>query len=456
MGNKIITDFGMFINESEAYVFEGTKSPLMIPTEETLIEIMQRQKKYNKGNNPKSSAYKKWKQRQDSLNVYNSLEQKDKDKILDDLKAEFKKKKITDEKYKKVMDQDSGRESKNEMYSTPYVIVSKENITKVEPGDKTPPDPTKPEEKPKELEGTVDLIPREIEGGVFKDNKWENKPESYTNPAVIEELKKTFDALQELIELDIQSGGMLIEKISILASSSRLRNTGNEKLSWLELGKKRSETLAKSIGERIRSIEGSDEQDIESIRKRVFFDYIGSNGDGTSGPDPLSPFKRGYYTQEGIFKDEQSGKLKEKNTLEILAVKYDNTGKQQGAPVLLKAKDLEGKEMTKELVNNRVDYKEFQYNQITVTFNDSYTPPKKQIEVKDDEDKELKTEPIISQTENVKYSIGLKTTPWKKPPPAEKPPRFNKFVYKFKKSWRRMFNKTNKKNWGSIRCTLNL
>jgi hypothetical protein len=249
---------------------------------------------------------------------------------------------------------------------------------------------------------------------------------------------------------------MLIEKISILASSSRLRNTGNEKLSWLELGKKRSETLAKSIGERIRSIEGSDEQDIESIRKRVFFDYIGSNGDGTSGPDPLSPFKRGYYTQEGIFKDEQSGKLKEKNTLEILAVKYDNTGKQQGAPVLLKAKDLEGKEMTKELVNNRVDYKEFQYNQITVTFNDSYTPPKKQIEVKDDEDKELKTEPIISQTENVKYSIGLKTTPWKKPPPAEKPPRFNKFVYKFKKSWRRMFNKTNKINWGSIRCTLNL
>lgn len=453
MGNKIITDFGMFINESEAYVFEGTKSSLMIPTEETLIEIMQRQKKYNKGNNPKSSAYKKWKQRQDSLEVYNSLEQKDKDKILEDLKSQFKKKKITEEKYKKVMSQDTGRESKNEMYFMPYVIVSKEKITKVEPGDKTPPAPTEPEEKPKELKGTVELIPREIEGGVFKDNKWENNPESYTTPSVIEELKKTFDALQGLIELDIQSGGMLIEKISILASASRLRNTGDEKLSWLELGKKRSETLAKAIGERIRSIDGSDEQDIESIRKRVFFDYFGSNGDGTSGPDPLSPFKRGYYTPEGVFKDEQNGKLKGKNTLEILAVKYDNTGKQQGAPVLVKAKDLEGKEMIKELVDNRVDYKEFQYNQITVTFNDSYTPPKKEAEVEEDENSKVTTPPVILETENVKYSIGLKTTPWKKPPKGKTPPRFNKFGYKIKKTWNKMFGKTNKKNWGSVACS---
>lgn len=453
MGNKIITDFGMFINESEAYIFEDSKSQLMVPTEKTLIEIMERQKKYNKGNNPKSSAYKKWKQRQDSLEVYNSLEQKDKDKILEDLKTQFKKKKITEEKYKKVMDQDSGRESKNGMYYMPYVIVSKEKITKVEPGDKTPPAPTEPEEKPEELKGTVELIPREIEGGVFKDNKWENKPESYTTPSVIEELKKTFDALQGLIELDIQSGGMLIEKISILASASRLRNTGDEKLSWLELGKKRSETLSKAIGERIRSIEGSDEQDIESIRKRVFFDYFGSNGDGTSGPDPLSPFKRGYYTPEGVFKDEQSGKLKGKNTLEILAVKYDNTGKQQGAPVLVKAKDLDGKEMTKELVDNRVDYKEFQYNQITVTFNDSYTPPKKEAEVEEDENSKLTTPPVISETENVKYSIGLKTTPWKKPPPAKNPPKFNKFGYKIKKSFRKIFKKTNKKNWGSVACS---
>lgn len=455
MGNKIITDFGMFINEAEAYVFEDSKSKAqyMVPTEETIIEIMQRQKKYNANMNPKSSFHKKWKQRQDSLDVYNSLEQKDKDKILEDLKAQFKKQKITEEKFRKVMEQDTKRDSKNEMYKLPYIIVSKEKIEKLEPGNSKPPADTKPEVKPKELKGTVELIPKEIEGGVFKDNKWENKPESYTNPNVIKELKNTFDVIQGLIELDIQSGGMLIEKISILASASRLRNTGDEKLSWMELGKKRSETLAKAIGDRIRAIEGSDEEDIESIRKRVFFDYIGSNGDGTSGPDPLSPFKRGYYTPEGLFKDEQSGKLKGKKTLEILVVKYDNSGKQQGAPMLVKAKDLKGQEMTKELADNRVDYKEYQYNQITITFNDSYTPPKKEIEVEQDENKGLTTPPVISQTENVKYSMKLSTTPWKKPPKQDDPPKFNRFSTRYKRFFRKLFNKTDKSNWGSIACS---
>ena len=453
MGNKIITNFSIF-NESEAYVFEDSKIQLMTPIEKTLIEIMERQKKYNRGKDakPESQAYKSWKQRQDSLEVYNSIDSDEKSKILDAVKKEFERIRITETKYKAVIEQESDRDSQNTMYQKPFIIVTKENIETFVPGDKKNPESPVESEKPNEFKGTVDLIPQEIEGSVFKDNKWENKAESYTNPVVLEELKKTFDALQDLIKLDIKSGGMLIKKIDILSSASRLRNTGDENLSWLELGKKRSETLALAIGERSKSIEGADDKDLELIRKKISLDYFGSNGDGTSGPDPLPPYKRGYYKADGTFKDEQNGQLRGKKTLDVLIVRYDDSGKQQGVPKLLKAKDLQGKDMADELKDNKIDYKQFQYNQITVTFNDSYTQPKKEVEGGEDENSKVTTPPVISETQNVKFSIGLKGSTWKKPPMKIDTPDFKKMSHKMDKAFKKMFKMSNHKPFRSVAC----
>ena len=122
MGNKIVTNFSMF-NESEAYVFEGSKDELMVPTEATLIEIMERQKKYSVGKKANTLVYK---QRQSSLEVYESLEKNEKEKILNSVKEKFTKKKITEKNYKKIMDQDDP----NNVYRIPYLLVSKEDIEK--------------------------------------------------------------------------------------------------------------------------------------------------------------------------------------------------------------------------------------------------------------------------------------------------------------------------------------
>lgn len=439
-------------NESEAYVFEELKKIIMEPTEKTLLEILERQKKYNLGKDtPKSSSHKKWKLRQDSLDVYKSLSDSDKSKILEELKEEFKKKNLTEEKYKAIMSQESERKSQNEMYKRPYVLVSKETLLTDVPDEA---EPTSDEDKtpPTEFKGTVDLIPEDIEGSLFKDNKWENKPESYTNPAIIEELKKSFDAIQDLIEADIKSGGMLIKKIDILSSASRLRNTGDEKLSWLELGKKRSETIALAIGARAKSIEGANDEKIDLIRKKIFLDYFGSNGDGTSGPDPLSPYKRGYYKPDGVFKDEQNGQLKGKKTLDVLVVSYDDSGKQKGSPKLVKAKDLDGNEMSAELKNNKTDYKQFQYNQITVTYNDNYKPGGEDEGDKEDEDKTKTPTPKVVETESVKFEVALKTQKWSKPPYKIDPPNFKPIRNKIRKGWKKLFKSSKLKPFRSVAC----
>ena len=174
-----------------------------------------------------------WKQRQESLDIFESIPEEEKNKILEAVKKEFELKKITDKKYNAFMAQESDRLSKNDMYKRPFIIVTKEDIVKIEPSDEKLGAEDEPTELPTEFKGTVDLIPSEVEGSVFKDNKWENKPESYTDSNVVEQLKNSFDALQDLIQIDLKSGGMFIKDIKILASASRLRNTGTEKLSWL-------------------------------------------------------------------------------------------------------------------------------------------------------------------------------------------------------------------------------
>jgi len=453
---NLITNFDVFINEK--YLYED-KSPLMVPTMETIKEIMERQKKYSYGKRDPESSLKgkiliEWKQRQESLDIFESIPEEEKNKILEAVKKEFELKKITDKKYNAFMDQESDRLSKNDMYKRPFIIVTKEDIVKIEPSDEKPGEEDEPTELPTEFKGTVDLIPSEVEGSVFKDNKWENKPESYTDSNVVEQLKNSFDALQDLIQIDLKSGGMFIKDIKILASASRLRNTGTEKLSWLELGKKRSETLAMAVGQRVKLIEGIKEKDSELIRNKISLDYFGSNGDGTSGPDPLSPYKRGYYTPDGTFKDEQASKLKGKKTLDILVVEYDDSGKPKGEPKLLKAKDLDGKEMTEELKNNITDYKQFQYNQITVTFNESYKPGgEDKEETEGDKKPQVATEPKIEETKSVKFSIGLKSAPWSQPPgPSIPPPNFKKIRNKIRKGWKKIFGRSKKKNYRSLGC----
>jgi hypothetical protein len=419
MGNKIVTRFSMF-NESEAYIFEDSKNPLMIPTEATLIEIMERQKKYNRGKDskPTSSVYKTWKQRQDSLDIYNKMSPEEKGNVLDAAKKEFARLKITDIKYKAVIEQSSDKESKNAMYVKPYVIVTKEEIVTVVPGDKD----DSPVEDVK-FPSIISLIPDDAKNNLFKDNRWENTPEAYTDPSGLALVKENLDLIKKMVKADISSKGKSIKNISIVSSCSRLRNTGDEALSWYELSKKRSETFTQILLDRLKELD-LDEAYKKSLQDRIKITFSGFNGDGTSGPDPLAPYKRGYYDKSGKFINEVDRKLKGKSTLDILVALPGQE------PKLQKALDLNGLPITSELKDNKVDYKQYQYNDIIVTFNPDETN-KEPEEIDPARSMDAPKTKIINK---YNYIVALRSTPWS--PPKDGPDfdfDLGKLAYKMKK-----------------------
>ena len=156
---NIVTNFEIFINEN--YVFEANKpkKKYVEATEKIAIEIMERQKKFNYGKGaPKdSSSYKLWKQRQDSLDLFKQMTEEEKKKVIESLQERINKSKIDDGRYKAVMGQNSNRKRKNYMYKSPYIIISKDTIETVIPGDDIPGG------KIPDTPGRVNIIQRSIE-----------------------------------------------------------------------------------------------------------------------------------------------------------------------------------------------------------------------------------------------------------------------------------------------------
>ena len=431
---RIITNFDIFLNEK--YVFEQSSSSIMIPTEKTLIEILERQKKYNSGKESKesSNSHKLWKQRQDSLDIYNKMPQEEKDKVLSSLKKEFERLKIKEDQYRKVMDQSSDKASKNGMYQKPYVIITKETIV----------NETKPTIEPgviKETPADIRLIPDSFRNNLFKDNRWENKPDAYTSTEGLEEVKKNLDLIKDIVKTDLNLGGGYIKDIQIVSSCSRLRNTGDNPTSWYELSKKRSETFTEILLDRLKEMNLPEDYK-NKLRDKITISFTGFNGDGTSGPDPLPNYQRGYYLKNNKFKNEVDGLLKNKNTLDILVCE---PGKK---PELTKAIDLDGNPVVAELKDNKIDYKKYQYNDIVISFNPKVPLPSNV------ETEPSKKEPEIIKTDNYSYKIALTKYEWSK---SKTRPDFSfnpsKFIYKLKK----MMPKGKSPDWSKClksRCPL--
>ena len=389
---NLITNFDVFVNEQ--YVFEANKPKknYVVATEKIAIEIMERQKKfiYGKGAPKDSSSYKLWKQRQDSLDVFKQMTEEEKKKVIESLQERINKSKIDDGRYKAVMGQNSNRKRKNYMYKSPYIIISKDTIETVIPGDDIPGD------KIPDTPGNVNIIPEEYRNGLFKNNRWENKVDAYNDEKAFAKIQENLQLLKKAINNDLSSKGTYIKEISITSSCSRLRNTEGG-LSWYELANKRAETFVGIISGILNEMEAEPEYK-EALRKKTFLYSDGFNGDGTSGPDPLSPYKRGYYAPDGTFKDEQASKLKGKSTLDILVAEPGKT------PVLKKAIGLDGNILTKELVDNKTDYKQYQYNDIIVEFNTEIKPGE---EGKETEPKA--EEPNVIKTDKYEYKLSFKS-----------------------------------------------
>jgi len=123
-------------------------------------------------------------------------------------------------------------------------------------------------------------------------------------------------------EADLLTGEVsTIKSITVHTSADRYRNTGDsEKLSWGQLSLLRSQSMA-SLVVAMASKSGLEESVVTKINSMIKLDFYGSNGDGTSGPNPPDPIKFGYYATENGKIVWKSGKDRE--SMDIIPIDQD-------------------------------------------------------------------------------------------------------------------------------------
>ena len=152
--------------------------------------------------------------------------------------------------------------------------------------------------KGKEEPFSYDFLTDDEEKTVFKDNRWENAEDAYFSP----EMKAKMDKAVDQFVSDFASGLIKeVKYINIESSASRYRNTeGAEKISWGELSYNRANSIVQLFRAAADKY-GLSEEKRTTLQNIIKLNTKGSNGDGTSGPNPVDPIPFGYYDQKGTF-----------------------------------------------------------------------------------------------------------------------------------------------------------
>jgi hypothetical protein len=216
--------------------------------------------------------------------------------------------------FKKIKEVEKLIQEKNTLISAPVVyIVSKET--------KIPGPPIKVEGEPQEYE----FLDETEENGIFKDNEWELKDSSFNSP---ETKAKLVDPIKEFVSKFASGNIKDIEYIVIQSSANRYRNTGiSENVSWGELSFNRAKTIA-GIFKAAADEYNLTEEQRKLLQSKISTDYGGSNGDGTSGPNPVDPIPFGYYNESGKFIQNNGSYDKKRST--VVIDKLDAEGKPTG------------------------------------------------------------------------------------------------------------------------------
>jgi hypothetical protein len=402
--NKKLFTFIEFLNEGLVY---EAKEPGYAPTEEQIMQILKLQQAIGenyKKLNPKKSDFKAYleamakKGMSDaagtqflikaylSLEVFNSIsDASKKDAVIKGIQNGFAKKGIKEDDFKKAIAklETLSKQKDNYRFSImlgekkgPFKItVTSEEMDVSVDNDVTPP-----------VIGetvTLDLIDPAKASYFFKNNMYsldETKMgETFEDS---EYANQVLDSIDEFIENSFafynrgeegkKSSG--VDSIIIRTSCNRYRNTEPaENLSWADLGYKRAEAFSSYILKSAKEISGDNGDFVDMIAKTIKIDYLGSNGDGTSGPDPDKnqsgqPVKKGHYIKKG---DAAEWVPKGKGSLvdvEIVPIEIgDKSNPILGTtPSTKKAKDVEGNEMTSAPANPK-DYDQFKYIFIELT-----------------------------------------------------------------------------------------
>jgi hypothetical protein len=379
LGKKVFS-FVEFVNES--YYNQNTineEKTGFIPSKEDIIKVLEIQEKL-KANFKGEKGNKKATQIWGSLEVFNSLSEDLQAKAISDIQKSFEKLNIPENRYNKVLallEDELKKEGSKALVKYRgsrqyfYIIVTKKTIEKTEPvktGESKP--PVKTEE--------IVLIDPLKTSYFFKNNMYEikedNLGETFTDS---EYTKQVLDLIDQKIAEGYsaykkdKNGG--ITKINIEASCSRYRNTApSESLSWAELAYKRVGVFSKYVKSSAEKISENDKEFVDKILSVTELGYFGSNGDGTSGPDPDKndageTVRKGYYVKKGAksqFVDAKGGDPTMINVVDI--TQGENAAPVLGeAPKKIKAKNVDGSDIDK-VPSSPKDYDPFKFFQITM------------------------------------------------------------------------------------------
>jgi len=241
--------------------------------------------------------------------LFDKLTEDQKKELYEEISASLNRK-----GFNKIKEVEKLISEKPNFYTSPVVyIVTKE--TKI-PG---------PVVQSESEENEYQLVDEEYENGIFKDNEWELKDSAFTSP---EMKSKLVDPIKEFVSSFAAGGVKDIEYIVIQTSANRYRNTGiSEGISWGELSFNRSKTIAGIFKSAAEEYNLTPEQR-KLLQSKITIDYGGSNGDGTSGPNPVNPIPFGYYDEAGKFIQNNGSYDKKRST--VIIDKIDAEGKSTG------------------------------------------------------------------------------------------------------------------------------
>jgi len=195
------------------------------------------------------------------------------------------------------------------------------------------------------------IVEEDDEDEVFKPNMYGANGEADYMEGTY---KKMLDNLGAIFQRMLTGEVSTIKSITVHTSADRYRNTGAaEKLSWGQLSLLRSQSMA-SLVVAMASKSGLEESVVSKINSMIKLDFYGSNGDGTSGPNPPEPIKFGYYTTEGgkaIWKDG-----KDRGILDIIPI--DSEASASG----------EAKQVKMSPEKDKSAYNSFRYNNIEIVY----------------------------------------------------------------------------------------
>lgn len=336
-------EFTLDINFVKGYVQRILEKQKELASESSIFS------KYSKESNPYDAwlnNYKKMHKDKDwpdskssiALHVYGSfaapylwekLTSEQKDAIYEDLMGLMKKSGYTTEKeYNNLL------KDKNQVGAKPYVAVIPSFVE------------LPPTETPIPGKITINGIDESIENKVFKDNRWGSgddsaggkvNPDAFQDQEVLAGIKSEIDSFMK----SFASGEISkIISLRIESSASRYRNTNDtkggkaEKLSWGELAYNRAITILSLFSEAADAYNLPEEKRKE-LKEKVLIDSKGSNGDGTSGPNPPGPtIGFGYYDENSKWVPDNGtfgkGKSPEENRKLVVKAVLGEGGKPTG------------------------------------------------------------------------------------------------------------------------------